>query len=110
MFFELVGRENARGRAEAFFLARCSDFVKAEIVVCMFRFSVALHLPFVGTGAHLSSFKTHKQQKQHKSSINISSLTLASVFFGASVAHRRKWVGNVAALESIFRMNRGVGV
>lgn len=102
-----AGKENVRGRGrlscalQCFSEGRnCRVFVSTFVALRLRRFIFRLW-------ARGTSLQPRNAQKQHKSSINVSSLTLASVFFGAPWPTEE---GGRALLESIFRTNRGWGV
>lgn len=110
MFCELERRMSEVGGRLSCALQCFSEGRNCRVFVSTF-IALRLRLFVFGLWARGTSLQPRNAQKQHKSSINVSSLTLASVFFGAPWPTEDGWAGRrKALLESIFRTNRGWGV
>lgn len=110
MFFEFEGRMSEVGRKLSCTLQWFSEGRNCRVLFRLYTRSVCCSLSFAcrHQGPSLQH-RTHKRQQHRKLNQRFLSHTLVGIF-RSFVAHRRKWVGNVAALESIFRMKRGWGV
>lgn len=108
MFFELERRMSEVGGRLSCALQCFSEGRHCRVFVSTF-IALRLRLFIFGLWARGTSLQPRNAQKQHKSSINVSSLTLASVFLGASWPTEDGWAGGKRCW-SLFLGRTGVGV